>query len=81
MAKISVAVVLSVMLLVSMISMVVLAEEQQPTVGQRIDTAVTGVTNAFNEHGGSAAVDTVTSTAKSFYGWLGDKAKYVYDSL
>ncbi|KFK44083.1 hypothetical protein AALP_AA1G213800 [Arabis alpina] len=76
MAKTSVAVVLSVMLLVSMISMVVLAEEQeQPTVGQRIDTAVTGVTNAFNEHGGSEAVDTVTSTAKSFYGWLGDKAK------
>lgn len=73
MAKVSsVAVVLSMMLLVS----VVLAEEQ-PTVGQRIDSTVTGATNAFNEHGGSEAVDAVTSTAKSFYGWLGDKAKYV----
>ncbi|CAH2036805.1 unnamed protein product [Thlaspi arvense] len=76
MAKISVAVVLSVMLLVSINSVEILAEEQ-PTVGQRIDTAVTGATDAFNEHGGSDAVDAVTSTAKSVYGWFGDKAKYV----
>lgn len=76
-----VAVVLSVMLLVSINSVV--AEEEQPTttVGQRIDSALTSVTNAFNEHGGKDAVETVSSTAKSVYGWFGDKAKYVYHSL
>ncbi|KAF8104187.1 hypothetical protein N665_0176s0003 [Sinapis alba] len=70
-----VAVVLSVMLLVSINSVV--AEEEQPTttVGQRIDSALTSVTNAFNEHGGKDAVETVSSTAKSVYGWFGDKAK------
>ena len=80
MAKTWVAVVLSVMLLVSINSVV--AEEEQPTtVGQRIDSALTGVTNAFNEHGGKDAVETISSTAKSVYGWFGDKAKYVYHSL
>ncbi|ESQ34852.1 hypothetical protein EUTSA_v10009239mg [Eutrema salsugineum] len=74
MAKILVAMVLSVMLLVSINSVEILAEEQ-PTVGQRIDSAVTGVTNAFNEHGGSDAVKTISSSAKSVYGWFGDKAK------
>ncbi|KAG5392639.1 hypothetical protein IGI04_022602, partial [Brassica rapa subsp. trilocularis] len=73
MAKTWVAVVLSVMLLVSINSVV--AEEEQPTtVGQRIDSALTGVTNAFNEHGGKDAVETISSTAKSVYGWFGDKA-------
>ncbi|CAF2257124.1 hypothetical protein HID58_030724 [Brassica napus] len=81
MAKTWVAVVLSVMLLVSINSVTILAEEEQPTIGSRIDSAVTGVTNAFNEHGGPDAVETVSSTAKSVYGWFGDKAKYVYDSL
>ncbi|CAN6880110.1 unnamed protein product [Brassica oleracea] len=75
MAKTWVAVVLSVMLLVSINSVV--AEEEQPTtVGQRIDSALTGVTNAFNEHGGKDAVETISSTAKSVYGWFGDKAKF-----
>ncbi|XP_019094906.1 PREDICTED: uncharacterized protein LOC109130167 [Camelina sativa] len=76
MARISmvVAVVLSVMLLVSINSVEILAEEQ-PTVGQRVDSAVTGVNNAFNEHGGPQAVDSVSSTIKSVYGWFGDKAK------
>ncbi|CAH8385471.1 unnamed protein product [Eruca vesicaria subsp. sativa] len=74
MAKTWVAVVLSVVLLVSINSVV--AEEEQPTtVGQRIDSAMTSVTNAFNEHGGKDAVETVSSTAKSVYGWFGDKAK------
>ncbi|XP_023633026.1 uncharacterized protein LOC17898618 [Capsella rubella] len=74
MARISMAmaVVLSVMLLVSINSV---AAEEQPTVGQRVDSAVTGVTNAFNEHGGQQAVDSVSSTFKSVYGWFGDKAK------
>lgn len=76
MARISMAVMLSVMLLVSINSVEILAEEQ-PTVGQRLDSAVTGVTNALNEHGGPQAVDTVSSTVKSVYGWFNDKAKYV----
>ncbi|CAA7013590.1 unnamed protein product [Microthlaspi erraticum] len=84
MAKVSVAVVLSVMLLISLfsVSVVVFAEgEEQPvTVGQRVDSAVTGVTNAFNEHGGPNAVDTVSSTFKSVYGWFGAKAKLLRDS-
>ncbi|CAN8292409.1 unnamed protein product [Cochlearia groenlandica] len=74
MAKLSVVVVLLAMLLVSIYSVVVLAEEE-PTVGQRLDSAVTGVTNAFNEHGGPDAVHAVSSTVKTVYGWLGEKAK------
>ncbi|CAN8285081.1 unnamed protein product [Cochlearia groenlandica] len=68
-----VALVLSLMMLVSM---VVSAEEAGPTVGQRLDSATTGVTNFFNEHA-PPTVETVSSTAKSIYNWFGDKAKYV----
>ncbi|CAH8387302.1 unnamed protein product [Eruca vesicaria subsp. sativa] len=68
-----VALVLSLMLLVSMVSVLVSAEEA-PTVGQRIDTAVNDVTKFFNEHAGPA-VDTISSTAKSVFNWFGDKAK------
>ncbi|CAH8357280.1 unnamed protein product [Eruca vesicaria subsp. sativa] len=81
MAKTWAVVVLSVMLLVSLNSVAIWAEEEQPTIGSRIDSAVTGATNAFNENGGPEAVETVSSTAKSVYGWFGDKAKYAYDSL
>ncbi|WZY90461.1 uncharacterized protein LOC106363051 [Brassica napus] len=68
-----VALVLSLMLLMSMNSVLVSAEEA-PTVGQRIDAATNDVTKFFNEHAGPA-VDTVSSTAKSVYNWFGDKAK------
>ncbi|KAG2285536.1 hypothetical protein Bca52824_045140 [Brassica carinata] len=54
-----VALVLSLMLLMSMNSVLVSAEVA-PTF--------------FNEHAGPA-VDTVSSTAKSVYNWFGDKAK------
>ncbi|CAN8312583.1 unnamed protein product [Cochlearia groenlandica] len=81
MAKISVDVVLSVMLLVLIISSVMVLAEEQPTVGQRLDSATTGVTNAFNEHGGPDAVEAVSSTVKSISGWFSEKAKYVYFSL
>ncbi|KAL1207792.1 hypothetical protein V5N11_013966 [Cardamine amara subsp. amara] len=74
MARISIVVVLSVMLLVLINSVEILAEEQ-PTVGQRLDSAVAGATNTFNEHGGPGAVETVSSAFKSVYGWFGDKAK------
>lgn len=69
------ALVLSLMLLMSMKSVSVSAEEA-PTFGQRIDAATNDVTKFFNEHAGPA-VDTVSSTAKSIYNWFGDKAKYV----
>ncbi|XP_013634355.1 PREDICTED: LOW QUALITY PROTEIN: uncharacterized protein LOC106340034 [Brassica oleracea var. oleracea] len=70
-----VALVLSLMLLMSMNSVLVSAEVA-PTVGQRIDAATNDmhVTKFFNEHAGPA-VDTVSSTAKSVYNWFGDKAK------
>ncbi|XP_018475557.1 uncharacterized protein LOC130509733 [Raphanus sativus] len=69
-----VALVLSLMLLMSMNSVLVSAEEAAPTVGQRVDTAMNDVTNFYNEHAGPAA-DTVSSTAKSVYNWFGDRAK------
>ncbi|RID67059.1 hypothetical protein BRARA_D02163 [Brassica rapa] len=68
-----VALVLSLMLLMSMNSVLVSAEEAA-TVGQRIDAATNDVTKFFNEHAGPA-LDTVSSTAKSVYNWFGDKAK------
>ena len=73
MAKTWVVVVLSVMLFVSINTVAIWAE--QPTIRTRIDSAMTDVNNAFNEHGGPEAVETVSSTAKSVYGWFGDKAK------
>ncbi|KAG2332703.1 hypothetical protein Bca52824_003883 [Brassica carinata] len=54
-----VALVLSLMLLMSMNSVLVSAEEAAPTVGQRVDTATNDVTNFFNKHAGPAA-DTVS---------------------
>ncbi|ESQ52198.1 hypothetical protein EUTSA_v10017498mg [Eutrema salsugineum] len=65
-----VALVLSMMLLVSVLS----SAEETPTIGQRLDTATNDVTNFFNKHAGPA-VDSVSSTAKSVYNWFGGKAK------
>ncbi|XP_019101002.1 PREDICTED: uncharacterized protein LOC109132959 [Camelina sativa] len=71
-----VALVMALMLLMSML----VSAEEAPTVGQHIDSATTSVGKFWNDNARPAidsvanAVESVTSTVKSVYGWFHDRA-------